>query len=184
LHSDIKAARVIRVVLASLLATAALGCAAQAETIQIMALGASNTYAQAVSASQAWPAKLESMLRAKGYDVNVTVKGVTLGDASSIAAAASAIPSGTRVVVYDTGGGNSRERGIDPHAMRPQIEREIRAHGAKPVFAAYNAIVGPEKGGGNPNWIQGDAHHHITAAAHTRVAAALLPKVIAAIGKK
>jgi acyl-CoA thioesterase-1 len=163
---------------------ATIGSDAQAETIQIVALGASNTYAQAVSASQAWPAKLESMLKTKGYDVHVTVKGVTLGDASSIAAAAGSIPAGTRVVVYDSGGGNSRERGIDPHAMRPQIEREIRAHGAKPVFAAYNAILGPEKGGSNPAWIQGDTHHHFTAASHTRVAASLLPKVIAAIGKK
>jgi hypothetical protein len=124
------------------------------------------------------------MLRAKGYDAHVTVKGVTLGDAGSITTAAGSIPAGTRVVVYDTGGGNSRERGIDPHAMRPKIEQAIRAHGAKPVFAAYNAIVGPEKGGSNPNWIQGDTHHHITAAAHTRVAASLLPKVIAAIGSK
>lgn len=176
--------RAIRVAAASLLATVAIGCAAQAETIQIVALGASNTYAQAVPASQAWPAKLEAMLRAKGYDVNVTVKAVSVGDAGMILSAASSIPAGTRVVVYDSGGGNSRDRGIDPHAMRPKIEQAIRSHGAKPVFAAYNAILGPEKGGSNPNWIQGDAHHHFTASAHTRVAASLLPKVIAAIGKK
>ncbi|HVV79625.1 MAG TPA: hypothetical protein VHD59_08425 [Pseudolabrys sp.] len=157
--------------------------AACAETIQILALGASNTYAQAVSASQAWPAKLESMLRAKGYDVNVTVKGVSVGDANMIAEAASSIPSGTRVVVYDIGGGNSADRGVDPSAARSRIEREIRAHGAKPVFAAYRSILGPE-GSGNPNWIQGDAHHHFTATAHTRVAASLLPRVVVAMGKR
>jgi acyl-CoA thioesterase-1 len=181
MHSSRK---VLQAVACSLVAVA-MGCVtAQAETIQIVALGASNTYAEAVSASQAWPAKLESMLRAKGYDVHVAVKGVTLGDANMILAAAGSIPSGTRVVVYDAGGGNSRARGIDPHTVRPKIEQAIRAHGAKPVFAAYNAILGPEKGGSNPNWIQGDAHHHITPAAHSRVAASVLPKVIAAIGPK
>jgi hypothetical protein len=113
----------------------------------------------------------------------VTVKGVSVGDANMIAEAASSIPSGTRVVVYDIGGGNSADRGVDPSAARSRIEREIRAHGAKPVFAAYRSILGPE-GSGNPNWIQGDAHHHFTATAHTRVAASLLPRVVVAMGKR
>jgi hypothetical protein len=51
------------------------------------------------------------------------------------------------------------------------------------VFAAYRSILGPE-GSGNPNWIQGDAHHHFTATAHTRVAASLLPRVVVAMGKR
>lgn len=153
----------------------------RAETIRVVALGASNTYAQAVSASEAWPAKLESMLKAKGYDVSVSVKGVTRGDANEILSAAGSIPEGTRVVVYDTGGGNSRERGIDPAAMRPRIEQAIRARGAKPVFAAYRQVAGAEPG---PGWIANDPHHHITPASHTRVAASVLPRVIAAIGKK
>jgi acyl-CoA thioesterase-1 len=153
----------------------------RAETVRIVALGASNTYAQAVSASEAWPAKLEAMLKAKGYDVSVSVKGVSRGDANEILSAAGSIPEGTRVVVYDTGGGNSRERGIDPAAVRPQIEQAIRARGAKPVFASYRQIAGAEPG---PGWIANDPHHHITAASHSRVAAAVLPRVIAAIGKK
>lgn len=153
----------------------------RADTIRIVALGASNTYAQAVATSEAWPAKLEALLKAKGYDVDVSVKGVTRGDASQILAAAQSIPDGTRVVVYDAGGGNSRDRGVDPAAVRPQIEAAIRAHGAKAVFVSYKQIVGPE---GTSAWIAGDTHHHFTAASHTKVAHAILPRVVAAIGKK
>jgi acyl-CoA thioesterase-1 len=159
----------------------ALSPQARAETVRIVALGASNTYAQAVSTSQAWPAKLEAMLKAKGYDVNVSVKAVTLGDASQIYAAAQSIPSGTKVVVFDAGGGNSKDRGIDPAAYRAKTMQVIRAQGATPIFVSYKQIAGPEGGSG---WIAGDTHHHITAASHTRVAASALPRVIAAIGKK
>lgn len=157
------------------------GLQARAETVRILAIGASNTYAQAVSASEAWPAKLEAMLRAKGYDVSVSVKGVTLGDASQILSAAGSIPAGTKVVLFDSGGGNSRDRGLDPAAYRGQTEQAIRAQGAKPIFVSYKQIVGPE---GTSAWIANDPHHHFTAASHTRVAAAMLPRVIAAIGKK
>ena len=158
-----------------------LGSPARAETVRIVALGASNTYAQAVSTSEAWPAKLEAMLRAKGYDVSVSVKGVTRGDASQVYEAAQSIPSGTKVVVFDAGGGNSRDRGVDPAAYRAKTMQAIKAQGATPIFVSYKSIVGPE---GTSAWIAGDTHHHFTAASHTRVAASVLPRVIAAIGKK
>ena len=164
-----------------MLALAVVTGVARAETVRIVALGASNTYAQAVSTSEAWPAKLEALLKAKGYDVSVSVKGVTRGDAQQILSAAQSIPSGTRVVVYDAGGGNSRDRGVNPAAVRPQIEAAIRAQGAKPIFVSYKSIVGPE---GTSAWIAGDTHHHFTAASHTKVAHAILPRVVAAIGKK
>lgn len=154
---------------------------ARAETIHIVALGASNTYARAVSTSEAWPAKLEAMLKTKGYDVSVSVKGVSVGDASQILTAASSLPSGTKVVVFDAGGGNSNDRGIDPKAYRAKTMQVIRSQGATPIFVSYKQIVGPE---GSSGWIAGDPHHHFTAASHTRVAAAVLPRVIAAIGKK
>lgn len=161
----------------------ALAGVARAETVRIVALGASNAYGQAVGASAAWPSKLESMLRAKGYDVSVKVIAVSVGDAGMVLNNVDSVPDGTKVVVYDVGGGNSADRGVDTKALRPQIEQKIRAHGAKPIWAAYNQIIGSETS--NPGaWIQGDTHHHFTAESHTRVAAALLPKVAAAIGKK
>lgn len=157
----------------------------QAETIKIVALGASNTGGYGVGSSQAWPARLESMLRAKGYDVSVRVNSV-IGDTSAgIAARAASAASGARVVVFDVGKGNDQDRGSEGStgANRAQIERSIRASGAKPVFAVYARIVGSEKS--NPSaWAANDVHHHLTAQSHARVAAAVLPQVIAAIGKK
>jgi hypothetical protein len=44
---------------------------ASAASIKIVALGASNTYGKGVGSSLAWSAKLEAMLRARGYDVTV-----------------------------------------------------------------------------------------------------------------
>lgn len=168
-----------------LLATFMFLGAAQAETIKIVALGASNTGGYGVGSSQAWPARLESMLRAKGYDVAVSVNSVVGDTSAGIAARAdSAVSSGTRVVVFDVGKGNDRDQGTEGSsgANRAQIEQRIRAHGAKPVFAAYGRIVGSEKN--NPSaWQTNDKHHHLTAQSHARVAAALLPQVIAAIGK-
>jgi acyl-CoA thioesterase-1 len=52
-----------------ILCLVALGPAAEAKTIKIYALGASNTNGKGVSSSEAWPAQLEQKLRAKGYDV-------------------------------------------------------------------------------------------------------------------
>ncbi|WP_342362032.1 hypothetical protein [Terrarubrum flagellatum] len=168
----------------ALAAMIAFAAPAQAQSTKIVAIGASNTYAQAVSTSQAWPALLESMLRARGYDVSVDVERVTLGDSSMILQRIdSAVPAGTKVVVYDLGVGRDRERGINTAANKPEVDRRIRAHGAVPIFAAYGRIVGSEAS--NPSaWIAGDPNHHITPESHARVAAWLLPQVVAALKKR
>ena len=160
--------------------------AARAETVKIVVLGASNAAGSAVGSSAAWPAQLEAMLRAKGYDVDMSVRAVRGATSSQIIGQAASIPAGTRVVAFDVGGGNDRDRGIsaaESKANRGQIEARIRAAGAKPIFVSYPSIVGPQKDG-SAAWIAGDPHHHITAQSHRRVAAAILPRVIAAIGKK
>jgi acyl-CoA thioesterase-1 len=167
-------------------ASLAFATAAQAETARIVAFGASNTSGYAVGASNAWPAQLESMLRAKGYDVSVTNAGVT-GETSAQSAARidSAIPPGTKIVIYDLGGGNDRDSGEGGNtaANTARVVASIRAHGAIAISSGKVGVVGSEKS--NPSaWIQGDPHHHMTAQSHTRVAAALVPKVIAALGKK
>ena len=153
---------------------------AEAATIQIVALGASNTVGYGVGASNSWAGRLTAMLKAKGYDVNVTNMGVVGDTSAGILARVNAIPAGTRVVVFDIGAGNDKDAGNSSiHAGR--IAAAIRARGAKPVYAAYNHIVGSERT--NPSaWVAGDKHHHLTAASHARVAAAVLPEVLVGIG--
>jgi|SRR5947209_1164284 len=163
-----------------------LATAAQAETTRIVAIGASNTSGVAVGASAAWPALLEGMLKAKGYDVSVINLGVTAEtSAGTLGRVDSAVTPGTKIVIFDVGGGNDADTGASggTAANTALIAQRIRAHGAIAINAQKTAIVGTEKS--NPSaWIQGDSHHHITAQSQVRVAAALVPKVIAAIGKK
>jgi acyl-CoA thioesterase-1 len=174
--------------LAGVLALGVLGfaAAAQAETTRIVAIGASNTSGAAVGASAAWPALLEGMLKQKGYDVTVVNAGVTAEtSAGTLSRVDSVVTPGTKMVIFDVGGGNDADTGAagGTAANTAQIAQRIRAHGAIAINAQKTAIVGTEKS--NPSaWIQGDPHHHITAQSQVRVAAALVPKVIAAIGKK
>lgn len=189
IHRSLRApGRAGAVFAAVLFATAAflMPVVARADTVRVVVLGASNAAGSAVGSSAAWPAQLESMLRAKGYDVSVSVQAARGATSAQIVSQAGSIPSGTRVVVFDVGGGNDRDQGVSAAgsaANRAQIEARIRAAGAKPVFVSYPAIVGAQSAN-SAAWIAGDPHHHITAQSHQRVAAAILPRVVAAIGKK
>ena len=53
-----------------------------AAPVHIVALGASNTAGKGVGTRAAWPAQLEAMLKAKGYDVRVDNAGVSGDDTS------------------------------------------------------------------------------------------------------
>ena len=159
-------------------------CAASAETTRIVAIGASNTSGRAVGASNAWPALLEGMLRAKGYDVSIENAGVTAETSSgTLSRVDSVVTPGTRIVIFDVGGGNDKDAGSDDTAANTaRIAQRIRARGAIAINASKASVVGTEKS--NPTaWIAGDPHHHITAQSQARLAASLVPKVIAAIGK-
>jgi acyl-CoA thioesterase-1 len=169
-----------------LLLPAVSTASAQAETIRILALGASNTNGKGLmSSADAWPAQLEKMLRAKGYDVSISVNAVDGQTSGQILdRGQSAIAPGTKVVVYDSGGDNDRLKGFSPsqtHANVAQIAAMIRAHGAVPIRADYIRVVGPQHSN-SPNY-QPDGIH-LTAASHARVAASLMPQVIAAIGRQ
>ncbi len=62
--------------LALLLAAGAANAPAFAAPTGIVVIGDSNIAGKGVSSSEAYPAKLERALRAKGYDVRVTNAGV------------------------------------------------------------------------------------------------------------
>jgi lysophospholipase L1-like esterase len=166
-------------------ATLAFAGIAQAEPIQIVAIGASNTSGLHVSTSERWANRMESALRAKGYDVTVNNMGVVGDTSAGILSRVSSIPAGTKIVVFDVGGGNDRDTGAggETQANRGRIEQAIRAKGAKPVFLGYKSIVGAESA--NPSaWRANDPHHHLTSQSHAKVAAVATSRVIAVIGKK
>ena len=158
--------------------------AAKAEPIRIVALGASNTNGADNGPGQAWPAQLEAMLKAKGYDVNMTVSAVN-GDTSAgiLSRASSAIAPGTQVVIFDLGTDNDRKKGLSPaetKANKAQILSVIRSRGAKALSPHYAKIAGAQYASAG---YQANGYH-LTATSHARIAAALVPQVIAAVGRK
>jgi acyl-CoA thioesterase-1 len=82
---------------------------AHAEPITIVALGGSNTYGKGVSHNEAYPAQLETLLRAAGYDVVVKNEGTNgqttvdeLGKVNSVASV------GVKIVIFAPGGNDNR----------------------------------------------------------------------------
>ena len=146
---------------------------------QIVAFGASNVAGKGVFPNQAWPAVLEGLLRAKGYNVHVKNAGIS-GDTTKhmLQRLDSSIPPGTTIVILDVGGGfynNSktdipREQG---KADMEAIEARLRSRGIKIV---------PELSSKMPLNLKQADHIHLTAEGHRVYAEELLPRVIAALG--
>jgi acyl-CoA thioesterase I len=89
---------------------------AHADTVRIVAVGASNTAGKGVG-TEAFPAQLEALLKAKGYDVRVTNVGISGDDTGHmLARIENAVPDGTRVVILDKAATNDRQRGITTSA--------------------------------------------------------------------
>jgi acyl-CoA thioesterase-1 len=166
--------RVAVAFLVTAIATAIAMPHASATTINIVALGASNTAGKGVGASAAWPARLEAMLRAKGYDVSVTNSGIRGDDTSGMLARVGAVPNGTQIVILDKAASSDRRRDINTNANIAAIVARLRARGIRSI------VIEGMHGWAN-NQLQADGIH-ITEAGHAAVAARLQPMVIAAIG--
>jgi acyl-CoA thioesterase-1 len=149
---------------------------ANADQFKIVALGASNTAGYGVGPSQAFPAQLEALLRAKGYDVtisNAAVSGYTSRDI--LGTVDSAVAPGTKVVLVQYGRFNDRRKGLasaETQADVGAIVSRIRARGAK--------IITVNSGHLAPNFYQADGIH-LTAEGHALIARSLVPQVIAAL---
>lgn len=180
----------LRLLLALSLVFAALvppAAQAEAQQIGIVALGASNTYGKGrgqtpggVAPGQAYPAQLQVMLKARGYDVVVHNAGVP-GDttAGMLARLGSAVPDGTRVVILQPGGNDARRGvGADQRAANiAEIRRRLAARGIRVIMLERIRALTP----------QASRHpdgQHFDARGHAAVAAHLVPQVIAAIGKR
>lgn len=168
--------RSVLCLVAGLFYAAGFGLAGAAHA-QIVALGASNVAGRGVSSSEAFPAQLERMLAAKGYNVHIANAGVNGNtNADLLARLDQAVPAGTKVVLLGTlgGGYNARRLGQgDQNAEFASIMAKLRSRGIKviPVTAA----------GVTRKHLQVDGVH-LTAEGHAAVAARLLPAVIRALG--
>jgi acyl-CoA thioesterase I len=155
------------------LAIAGFG-AAYSASAQVVALGASNTEGHGVGSSEAYPAQLERMLRAKGSSTQVSNAGV-FGDTTSgmLSRLSSSVPQGTKIVILQFGGNDFR-RGISPAARQANIasiQQQLRARGIRTIQADGFVKAALRSGLAQSDRI------HLSAAGHQRVASQLMGSV-------
>ena len=142
------------------------------QTINIVAIGASNTSGWGVRPQDAYPARLQAMLKEEGFKVRITNAGMILDTtAGMLRRIDGAVPDRTRLVILQPGGNDLRFFGTKEHraANIGAMVRRLRAR-------KINVIVfDPEI---PPQYYQFDGIH-ITAEGHAMFASQLLPQVIA-----
>jgi acyl-CoA thioesterase-1 len=109
------------------LIVAALVLAAAADRpVRIVALGDSLTAGLGLAANEAFPAKLEQALRAKGIAVEISNAGVS-GDTATggLARLDWSVPEGADAVIVELGA-NDMLRGIDPKVTRQALAEIVR----------------------------------------------------------
>jgi acyl-CoA thioesterase I len=111
-----------------------------AHAATVVALGASNTAGKGVSPGEAYPAQLESLLRARGLDVTVINAGVS-GDTTGgmMARLDSVVPKGTRLVILQPGGNDLRKNAPNYTA---ELQSRIRAMGVRIVMLPNSLLRG------------------------------------------
>lgn len=160
---------------ASLVAASIVAAEVEAQEFRIVAVGASNTFGRGVGASNAWPARLEALLRARGYDVQIINAGINGDDTNGMRSRMKeTVPSGTRLVILDTTDTNDRRRQVNTTVNAAAIVDELKKRGIR-------TIVVPSLHAMSEMQLQGDGIH-ITANGHGVIATKLSTKVIEVVG--
>ena len=157
----------------AIVAALAIATPVEAITLNIVAIGASNTWGLGVFWDNAYPAVLQALLRQKGIDANVVNSGVLLDRTSwMLRRLDSAVPEGTHIVILQPGAndlrffGTKEERAANITAMVNRLlARRIRV-----------IVYDPEP-------IPPDAYQwdriHFNAEAHAKIAAQLAVQIMA-----
>lgn len=115
---------------------------ALARTVRVVALGDSLTAGYGVAPKDAFPARLEAALRAKGHDVVIENAGVSGETATQgLARLDWSVPEGTDAVIVALGA-NDMLRGLPPRVTRAaitQIVDRLRERGIKVLLAGMRA---------------------------------------------
>jgi acyl-CoA thioesterase-1 len=150
------------------------GVGAASAPINIVAIGASNTLGWGVNPQHAYPARLQAMLRDRGYNVKVTNAGVIFDTTTGMLRRVdSAVPDGTRIVILQPGGNDLRFFGTSEQRIAniDAMVKRLRARKIKVIV--FDSVIPPQ-------YYQWDGIH-ISAECHAMFASQLLPQVMAAI---
>jgi len=174
--------------------------AKNADEIRIVAFGTSFTRGQGVSLNEAFPARLEELLRADGLNVRVKNEGVS-GETTLdlIRRVNYAVPEGTQVVIFEYAFGNDHNKGIKPIetvvnsdkiiaqlvARKIQVLLVIRAFDQEKLQRFTNLFSGVVARNGisyiaieqPKSSILPDGWAHPTVKAHGEIAASMVPPV-------
>lgn len=117
-----------------------LGAAAQAQ-VRIVALGDSNIRGKGVAEKDAYPAKLERALRAKGHNVVVTNAGVN-GDTTTgvLNRVDTAVPPGTQIVILSIGA-NDALFGINQASTVANVDATLTRLRARNIGVLFFAAL-------------------------------------------
>ena len=111
--------------------------------IRIVALGDSLSAGFGLPANDAFPAKLENALRAKGFEVAIANAGVS-GDTASggLARVDWSVPEGTEAVILELGA-NDALRGIDPKITRAALDHILQRLKARGIAVLLCGMLAP-----------------------------------------
>jgi len=111
-----------------------------ASAATVVALGASNTFGKGVARSQAYPAQLEAILRAKGANVRVVNAGIN-GDTTEgmLRRLDQVVPKGTSTVILQPGG-NDRRKGSPDRTS--EIQSRLGSRGIPVIMIPNSAFRG------------------------------------------
>jgi acyl-CoA thioesterase-1 len=154
-------------------AALAIATPVEAMTLNIVAIGASNTWGLGVRGSNAYPAVLQELLRKKGIDANVANAGVLLDRTGSMLRRLdSDVPEGTDIVILQPGANDLRFFGTKEQraANITAMVNRLRASGIRVIVY-------------DPETIPPDAYQwdriHFNAEAHAKIAARLAAQITA-----
>jgi acyl-CoA thioesterase-1 len=144
----------------------------EAAVLKIVAIGASNTSGWGVGPQDAYPARLQALLRKKGIPANVINAGV-LGDttAGMLRRVDSAVPKGTNIVILQPGA-NDLRFGFSKEQRAANIAAMVKRLRARSIRVI---VFDPEI---PTDFYQWD-HTHFNAAAHAKIAAKLADEIAA-----
>jgi acyl-CoA thioesterase I len=149
-----------------------------AATLNIVAIGASNTTGFGVGSDHAYPALLQELLRKRGINANVTNAGVN-GDVTTgmLSRLDSAVPKGTDLVILQPGGNDLRFFGTKERRTANINAMVARLRARRIRVIVYDPDPVP------PDFYQWD-HIHFNAAAHAKIAATLAAQISAQVAAK
>lgn len=149
---------------------------ALAKTLRVVAVGASNTWGWGVKHGEAYPERLQALLRARGIDAHVKNAGVNFSTTRGMLERLdSVVADGTHIVIIEPGRNDVRFFST-PARRATRIQRmveRVQQRGMKPI------IYEPDYAPGDFQW----DHIHLTPKAHAKIANDLVPKVLATMPK-